>query len=299
MSGCSVAAHCSPLTAHSSLPLSIYDSRFTIHVLKARIGTSGFGIGQAKYAQLFSCVEVQHTFYQPPSSATLERWRHAAPSDFEFVLKAWQLITHDAKSPTYRRLKKKLSEVEKQEAGYFRPTAIVKEAWEVTLACAHALKARTILFQCPASFKQTKENISNLKEFFSSINRENTDENSDGRSINRKNSKGGGLNLCWEPRGDWDPKVVKSICDELNLWHVVDPFVSRSVTPNKIYYRLHGRQGWRYEYDDAELRELAAMLAGSRAKRNIPGKGKAPYIFFNNVRMIQDASRFKAILEET
>ncbi len=278
---------------------SIPRLQFTIHVLKARIGTSGFGIGQAKYAQLFSCVEVQHTFYQPPSIATLVRWRHAAPSDFEFVLKAWQLITHDARSPTYRRLKKKLSEVEKQEAGYFRPTAIVKEAWEVTLACAHALKARTILFQCPASFKQTKENISNLKEFFSSINRENADENSDGRSINRKNSKGGGLNLCWEPRGDWDPKVVKSICHELNLWHVVDPLVSRSVTPDKIYYRLHGRQGWRYEYDDAELRELAATLAGSRAKRNIPGKGQAPYIFFNNVRMIQDASRFKALLEET
>ena len=279
--------------------LSIYDSRFTIHVLRASIGTSGFGTGQAKYAQLFSCVEVQHTFYQPPSLGTLERWRAAAPPDFEFVLKAWQLITHDARSPTYRRLKKKLSEVEKQEAGYFRPTAIVKEAWEVTLACARALEARTILFQCPASFKQTKENISNLKEFFSSINRKNTDQNSDGRCTNSKKSKGGGLYLGWEPRGDWDPKTVKSICDELNLWHVVDPFVSQSVTPDRLYYRLHGRKGWRYEYDDAELHELAAMLADSLAKRDTSGKNEAPYIFFNNVRMIQDASRFKAILQET
>jgi uncharacterized protein YecE (DUF72 family) len=83
---------------------------------KVRLGTSGFGIAQGKYSELFSCVEVQHTFYQPPKLSTLKRWRAAAPHDFEFVLKAWQLITHDAKSPTYRRLKRKLSEREQQEA---------------------------------------------------------------------------------------------------------------------------------------------------------------------------------------
>jgi uncharacterized protein YecE (DUF72 family) len=263
-------------------------------LMKPRIGTSGFGIGRAKYVQLFSCVEVQHTFYQPPTIATLERWREAAPADFEFVLKAWQLITHDAKSPTYRRLKKKLSEVEKQEAGYFRPTAVVEEAWEVTLACADALKARAILFQCPASFKQTGENIANLKEFFSSIKRKDTDQHRDDGGI----MNDGGLNLCWEPRGNWDPKVVKSLCDELNVWHVVDPFVNESVTRDRLYYRLHGKSGWRYEYEDAELRELAEMLANSLTKKRNTRSSNAAYIFFNNVRMIQDATRFQAILEE-
>lgn len=265
----------------------LVESREMTHV---QIGTSGFGIGRAKYVQLFSCVEVQHTFYQPPAISTLERWREAAPPDFEFVLKAWQLITHDARSPTYRRLKKKLSEVEKQEAGYFRPTAIVKDAWAVTLACANALKARTILFQCPASFKQTSENIANLTEFFSSIEREDPDE--------RGSKDSGGLNLCWEPRGDWDPKVVKRICNELKLWHVVDPFVNQTVTNDRLYYRLHGKGGWRYEYDEAELRELAAMLLSNVAKRKNLRASRAPYVFFNNVRMIQDASRFQAILAE-
>lgn len=252
--------------------------------MRTLIGTSGFGIGRAKYFQLFSCVEVQHTFYQPPTIKTLERWREAAPPDFEFVLKAWQLITHDSKSPTYRRLKKTLSETEKQEAGYFRPTAVVKDAWKVTLACANALRAKTILFQCPASFKQTGENLANLKEFFASLKRQ---------KVNRGRDNGAKLNLCWEPRGAWDPKVVKSICDELNLCHVVDPFVNPSVTPEKLYYRLHGRSGWRYEYDEAELRELAAMLLASPKKPN-----NVPYIFFNNVRMIQDAARFQKIVAE-
>lgn len=232
---------------------------------KVLVGTSGFGIGQQKYFKTFPCVEVQHTFYQPPKIATLERWRADAPPNFEFVLKAWQLITHDAKSPTYRRLKRELTQSEAEQAGYFRPTAIVKEAWEVTLACARALHARTILFQCPASFKQTNENVANLEKFFQSIASAND------------------LNLGWEPRGDWDSKLVKQICDGLGLWHAVDPFVTQTVTPRKLYFRLHGKGGWRYKYEEDEMRELAAFIP----------KRTNGYVFFNNVRMIQDALTFR------
>ena len=96
---------------------------------KTKIGTCGFGVTQAEYARTFSCVEVQHTFYEPPRLTTLERWRRQMPASFEFTLKAWQLITHEARSPTYRRLKRKLSETEKAEAGCFRATEIVNEAW--------------------------------------------------------------------------------------------------------------------------------------------------------------------------
>ena len=258
--------------------------------MKIKVGTSGFGIAQSKYIRQFSCVEVQHTFYQPPGLSTLERWRAAAPPDFEFVLKAWQLITHDATSPTYRRLKKKLSETEREESGYFRPTAIVQEAWETTLACAKALQARTILFQCPASFKQTKENISNLENFFASITR--------GTGGSDKEH----LSFAWEPRGDWDPKVVKRLCVELNLWHAVDPFTAESVTPDRLYFRLHGRNGWRYEYEENELHELAAMITKpkSKSRRVTRASGlysnDAPYVFFNNARMTQDALQFLSIL---
>jgi uncharacterized protein YecE (DUF72 family) len=237
--------------------------------LEVRVGTCGFGLKKEAYARIFPCVEIQHTFYQPPQIKTLEGWRQAVPADFEFTLKAWQLITHDAKSPTYRRLKRKLTETEKQEAGYFRTTTIVNEAWETTLASAKALEARTILFQCPASFTQTEENIENMERFFSAIDR-------------------GDLNLCWEPRGVWNDALVKSICTRLQLWHVVDPFIAKSVTPDKCYFRLHGKTGWRYEYETAELEELAALMV----------KPKAGYIFFNNSKMIEDALKFCQILND-
>lgn len=232
------------------------------------IGTSGFRIPKVEYTQLLSCVEIQQTFYQPPQLRTLERWREETPAGFEFTLKAWQLITHEAKSPTYKRLKKQLSDAEKAEAGYFKPSALVREAWKVTLACAEALQAQTILFQCPASFKQTKENIANLEKFFSHLNR-------------------GKFNLCWEPRGAWDDEIVKGICQSLNLWHVVDPFVRKTVTPSRCYFRLHGRTGWRYKYEEGELEELALMLP----------EDESSYVFFNNIHMTEDALRFREILK--
>jgi uncharacterized protein YecE (DUF72 family) len=233
-----------------------------------QVGTCGFGLAKEAYAHAFSCVEIQHTFYQPPQLKTLERWRREMPADFEFTLKAWQLITHDARSPTYRRLKRKLSQRETQEAGYFRPTAIVKEAWHTTLDSAKALRAKTILFQCPASFKQCEENIANMEKFFSSIERRD-------------------LNLCWEPRGSWDAELVRSICTKLGLWHVVDPLVGKTETPDKSYFRLHGRNGWRYQYETGELQELAAALPRNTG-----------YVFFNNITMSEDAQKFCRILSK-
>lgn len=236
---------------------------------KIQAGTCGFGrVTKEDYAEILPCVEIQHTFYQPPQIKTLEKWRQMMPNNFEFTLKAWQLITHDQKSPTYKRLKKKLTETEREEAGYFRPTAIVEEAWETMLECAKALKAKTVLFQCPASFKPYPENIENLEKFFSSVKR-------------------GRLNFAWEPRGEWPDEIVKSLCKDLKLWHAVDPFKTKTVTPKNCYFRLMGIGGWRYKYEEEELSELI---------ETIPSKSPA-YIFFNNREMHQDAVRFLKLLK--
>lgn len=234
-----------------------------------QIGTCGYGRAKKDdYAARLTTVEIQHTFYKPPQIKTLERWRAEMPENFEFTLKAWQFITHEAGSPTYRRLKRPLTEKEEREAGAFKPTDAVDEGWQVTLECAKALKARTILFQCPAKFKQTPENIKNLRKFFKRIDRSD-------------------MNFVWEPRGPWEDKVVKKICDDLDLWHCVDPFKHPTVTPDHCYYRLHGIGGWRYKYEEGELDELVSLL---------PEDGLS-YVFFNNNEMFEDAMRFRKIVE--
>jgi len=233
-----------------------------------RIGCCGFRSSRESYYGVLDSVEVQHTFYQPPQVATLRRWREEAPAGFEFTLKAWQLITHQASSPTYRRLRRQLTEEEKEGAGFFRPSEVVRGAWELTRECAEALAARAVLFQCPASFKPARENVENMRRFFRGAER-------------------GGLAFCWEPRGGWPRELIKELCEELELWHVVDPFAERTVTPRRCYFRLHGRKGWRYKYEDGELEELYSMLP-----RDAPS-----YVFFNNVEMLDDAARFDAMAE--
>jgi uncharacterized protein YecE (DUF72 family) len=49
----------------------------------------------AAYAQHFSCVEVDATFYRPPSAAMVAAWRERTPDDFVFTAKVPRQITHD------------------------------------------------------------------------------------------------------------------------------------------------------------------------------------------------------------
>jgi uncharacterized protein YecE (DUF72 family) len=234
-----------------------------------KVGTCGFGrVKRPDYFKALPVIEVQHTFYDPPEVKTLEKWRAQAPYDFEFTLKAWQMITHEGTSPTYRRMSRPLTEQEIEEVGFFKPTESVQKALTVTLESARALNARTILFQCPARFQPLPENILNLKRFFNEADR-------------------GDLNFVWEPRGKWDDDVVRDICEELELWHCVDPIKKRTVTPERCYYRLHGR-GWRYTYEEDELMDLVSLIPPRRLS----------YVFFNNITMKDDAVRFRKIVGE-
>jgi uncharacterized protein YecE (DUF72 family) len=74
------------------------------------VGCCGFPIKREIYYQNISVVEIQQTFYHLPQIATGRRWKDEAPLGFEFAMKAWQLITHEPSSPTYRKLRMDLLE---------------------------------------------------------------------------------------------------------------------------------------------------------------------------------------------
>lgn len=229
---------------------------------------------KAKYAELFDVAEVQQTFYEPPQAKTLEKWCSEVPDSFEFTVKAWQLITHTGKSPTYRRLKHPLTDEERSLVGGFQDSELVEKGWDRTRESAIALKAQRILFQCPASFTPSSENLTNLMQFFSTGDRANNTRQ---------------FIFLFEPRGDaWTDELIKELCSELGLVHVVDPFVSKTVTPERAYCRLHGRNGYSYVYDDSELQDLVELVASQ----------PNTYVMFNNVKMKQDALRFKSFLED-
>lgn len=227
-----------------------------------KVGCCGFPRRLEEYARHLCLVEVQQTFYRPPRVQTAERWRARVPAEFEFTMKAWQLITHPPTSPTYRRLGRTIPSSQHGRYGFFAPTDEVLEAWEATRAVARILRATIVLFQCPASFTPTAAHMANLRRFFARITRE-------------------GMRFAWEPRGDWPADVIASVCRDLDLIHCVDPFAGPSHYGRPHYYRLHGKGGYRYRYTAADLRALRAMCSG------------ATYVLFNNLFMWEDALRFR------
>lgn len=245
--------------------------------MTVKVGCCGFPVRRAEYYRRFPVVEVQQTFYNLPRIQTAERWRQEALAaqspggrdPCEFTLKVWQLITHEPTSPTYRRLRKPIPEEQKDQYGSFRPTEAVQLAWVNTATVARALGARVLVFQCPPRFTPTPEHVTNLRTFFKSAER-------------------AGFSMAWEPRGNWPPALVRDLCRELELVHVVDPLQATPQNAGLRYFRLHGLTGYRYPYTDEDLQTLAKHTAA-----DVP-----TYVLFNNLFMGEDAQRFMQLLTQ-
>lgn len=233
-----------------------------------KVGCCGFPIKKEEYFQQFKIVELQSTFYQLPKKIeTVKKWKSEAPKDFEFTLKAFQVITHEISSSTYKRLKEKFGNP--KNYGFFKNTKEVFEAWEMTKKVAKALNAKIIVFQSPASFKPEKKNIENFKNFFQKIKKEK-------------------FIFVWEPRGEWEESLIESLCKELNLVHCVDPFKQKPAFGKINYFRLHGKNSYNlnYRYTKEDLFQLKKFC-----------DKKINYVLFNNIFMLENGLEFKRIVK--
>ena len=239
--------------------------------MEVRVGLCGFTMSMQDYPRHFPVVEVQSTFYEPPRDAVISKWPNGTSPPLEYTMKVWQLVTHAANSPTYRRMKRALGP--KDEPGFFRDSPIVEEGWQRSVECARLISASAMLFQCPASFSPTPENVARMRSFFERIKRPPA-------------------RLLWEPRGaKWvaERELALSLCRDLELVHVVDPFVTQPEPGHPVYWRLHGITGPRHSYTDAELHQLHRMLIEAKPDR-------PAYILFNNLPRVGDAQRFLRLL---
>jgi uncharacterized protein YecE (DUF72 family) len=237
-----------------------------------RVGLCGFTVAMKDYAARFPVVEIQHTFYEPPGDELMLKWRRAMPS-VEFTMKVWQLVTHARSSPTYRRLKRPLNDGD--DPGFFRDSPAVAEGWRRSVHCAETLSATGMLFQSPASFTPDAENVARMRRFFERLDRPQA-------------------RLLWEPRGpQWvaHRELALALCRDLQLVHVVDPFVTPPASRGEVYWRLHGIGGARHSYTDAQLRQLHSLLV--QQAHDAPA-----YVLFNNLPRAGDASRFVRMLGE-
>lgn len=179
------------------------------------------------------------------------------------------MITHTPDSPTYRKADLDIPDETMGHYGDFRPTEEVFDAWERTRKIATLLEAPLVVFQCPASFTPTAEHMDNMRAFFEEVDR-------------------GDLVFAWEPRGEWEDDVIVALCQDLGLVHCVDPFQLQPATEELAYFRLHGIDGYYYNYTEEDLEQLVEWCAPfDRA-----------YVLFNNVSMWEGGLRFQEMIPE-
>lgn len=228
------------------------------------IGCCGYTVGKSKYHENLEVVELPQTFFQPPGPRVLANWRDGAPAGFEFVVRAWQLITHDPMSPTYSRLKEPVPDFRRMNYGHFRQTPEVWRAWEQTEKAARILRARIVVFQSPPNFKPSPENEANMRAFFGRI-------------------KTTGLEYVWDARA-WKAQEALPLCEELGLTYAIDP-LKPSDEPacgtgkGIMYVRLAGKGGFKYCFSGDELCHVLERCTG----------GRETYVIFDNSYMYDNA----------
>ena len=277
---------------HPNLP-GTGNARYVLNMVY--IGTCGYGDYRPganwkerydskiqAYADRYSVLELNKTFYSLPMEKTASRWREEAGEELKISVKAWMAVTHPTNSPVWRKRKDKLDEQQLEEFGNLRWNQSVRDAWQKTLRTAEALNARAILVQTPGKFGYSEENEETVRNFFSQVAGEASKAH---------------LRFAWEPRGDWveHREVLSSIFEDFGVIHVTDILRRPPLSGDDLaYVRLHGLNerefNYRYDYSRDQLERLADTLLETEQTHG------EVYCLFNNDHMYENADTLKEIL---
>ena len=240
----------------------------------------------SKIIETFNLAEIQTTFYNIPQVKTVERWRNRVREGFIFSFKVFQGITHNVKSPTWRRFRGKISESIAPKLGDLKLNDITVGYWEEMLKISQILSAKFMVVQTAASFKPTDTNIRNAEATFGFLEEKIA-------------STGLDTFVAWEPRGAWwkERKILGKIAEKFSKMIIVtDPLINDPLAGGDIvYFRLHGipHLNYRYKYTESDFTKLVNKI------ENLETQGVKRFFFlFNNVYMVDDATKFKDILGE-
>src|SRR5918911_2956351 len=108
----------------------------------------------AFYAQYFDTVEINSSFYRPPSPYAAKAWAQKVPADFRFTAKLWQKFTHPR--------------MFERATGQAAPVEIRPEDFDVfaqgLAPLAQSGKLGVVLAQFPTSFKPDAETLDYLED---------------------------------------------------------------------------------------------------------------------------------------
>lgn len=218
------------------------------------------GFHEATYlAEFFDTIEINTSFYQPPSPEHCRQWieRVSANPRFLFTAKLWQKFTHeaDATSDDERAVR----------AGF----DLLRDAG----------KLGAVLLQFPFSFHRTAENIAYLEKLFARF---------DDYPL-----------VIEIRHATWNDKDFYALLHErgVGFCNIDQPVIGRSLQPSERatarvgYIRLHGRrydswfsddpamppsERYNYLYSEAELEPWAARI------RHVAAESDSTFVVTNN-----------------
>lgn len=222
------------------------------------------------YSQIFNTVEVNSTFYRPPSQASTRSWAAKTPPEFTFAVKLWQKFTHPMKIGR-KGVEEQWERLTQADIDQFR-------AGLEPLADAGKLGA--LLLQYPAGFHCTAENIEQVEKVLRAFY-------DYPKAVELRHNS-------WSGTGP----AIRALLSENRASGVVidEPKFSTSIRQNFesigeiFYFRAHGRNAkawWRpkeswqrydYYYSRDEVKTIAQRI---KTASSAPGIKKG-FAFFNN-----------------
>jgi uncharacterized protein YecE (DUF72 family) len=119
------------------------------------------------YAEQFPIVEVDSTYYAPPSERNAALWIERTPAHFTFNVKAYALLTNHPTKPgsLYRDVRERLPAEQAEKRNVYReqlPEELVDEVWQrfrdALMPLHSAGKLGAVLFQFPQWFVIGRKN---------------------------------------------------------------------------------------------------------------------------------------------
>ena len=243
------------------------------------------------YAEQFDIVEVDSTYYAPPSARNSELWAARTPAGFVFDVKAFGLLTHH---PTVTdRLPGWLRDALPEEArgkrnAYVKdfPEAAVEKVWQLHREALEPLavagKAGAVLFQFPPWFVRSRDNREYLRRLPDRLPGWPLAVEFRGGGWMDGDSVAGTLRLLEEAG-----LVYVSVDEPQGFANSTPPLAV--ATARLAVVRLHGRNAatwevksgaasdrFRYLYADGELEEWVPRV------RELAAQTQAVHVLFNN-----------------
>ncbi len=244
------------------------------------------------YAEHFPLVEVDSTYYFPPSERNAVLWIERTPPTFTFNIKAYSLLTnHPTKIDSlYKDLREELPEELLEKRNLYRdqlPDAVVEEVWQrfhdALMPLHSAGKLGAVLFQFPQWFvigRKSKDYMlecaERLKDFRIAV------EFRHKSWLQERNSD--------ETLAFLEEHDLPFVCVDMPQGFDSSlPPVAAATAKDLSMVRFHGRntQAWnvksdtasarfRYEYSQGELLEWVPRI------REIAGQTRETHILLNN-----------------